>query len=552
MGITSARTQLTTSPFSWPQLVVLGLALVAGALLRLVANDQPFPSSDHAEVAAIVSFFYPRSLQSLVPSVSSSWNMLSNAHGTLPLLLAFLSSTLLGLAGVHLNEFWWNLPFVLVHLAGIVLAAIVVRRLAGAWAGVIAALLIAIMPIHAVMSRASGIGNMPLTFECQLLTVLCTLRYCDVPTPRRARQLGLVLALNLLIELFFPLLFVLVLGVGILAVETEPPSFSRRLRRARALLFKPRVMLLPLLVLCFNFGLLIAYIKGWTSFGGLAARLLSGSDRKPGLYLGDFVDNSSYVVGGIALIFLGALGLVNLPAARRLELRALPLYWSILYLAPFVFFTRPHVFEYTLLGLAPLTLNAAIVIGGWLGERVLQRAVAGITLALLVGLFGLRSLSMIFGVDVLPLVGTGKANGAVFADQGLKAASWWIRVHTPPDALIFADSLFEPYQLSYYTHRPFLAVTDAERPEDAYQLLATAPQPPAFYLVVPGNEALLRAYAHDTPPLAATVLVDGRPALLIYGWASGVPEQIDAAMANSQFDEQFGTWQAMFAIGTRQ
>src|SRR5262249_46699224 len=109
-----------------------------------------------------------------------------------------------------------------------------------------------------------------------------------------------------------------------------------------------------------------------------------------------------------------------------------------------------------------------------------------------------------------------------------------------------------PYQLSYYTHRPFLAVTDAERPEEAYQLLTSAAKPPAFYLVVPGNEALLRTYARDAPPLAATVLVDGHVALLIYGQTSGAPERIDAASANGQFDAQFGGWRAMFAIGTRQ
>jgi hypothetical protein len=65
--------------------------------------------------------------------------MLTNPHGVLSLLIAFTSSTLIGLLGVHLNEFWWNFPFVLVHLAGIALAAVVVRRLAGGWAGAIAA-----------------------------------------------------------------------------------------------------------------------------------------------------------------------------------------------------------------------------------------------------------------------------------------------------------------------------------------------------------------------------------------------------------------------------
>jgi hypothetical protein len=311
-------------------------------------------------------------------------------------------------------------------------------------------------------------------------------------------------------------------------------------------------MHLPLLVIVFNLVLLLLHVAGWTQRGGLAARLLSGSDRKAGLYLGDFWDNSSYVVGAIALVVLIGLGLVNLPAARRLELRSLPLYWSSLYLAPFLFFTRPHVFEYFLLGLAPLLLNAAIAIGGWLqGERP-RRALAALALALLLALLSLRSLSMIFGVDAVALAGTGKANGAVFPDQGLKAAAWWLRNQSTPETLVFADSAFEPYQLAYYVRRPFLAVTDAERPEDAYRLLDQAPKTPTFFLVVPGNEPLLRAHTPDMPALAATVSVDGRTALLIYGPNTGAPQTIDAAEANRRFDEQFGTWRAMFAIGTRQ
>jgi hypothetical protein len=545
-------TTTTTHLFSRPQLALIGLALIVGALLRLIANNQPFPSSDHAEVAAIVSFFYPRSLASLVPSASSAWNMLTNPHGVLPLLIAFASSTFLGLLGVHLNEFWWNFPFVLAHLAGIALAAALVRRLAGGWAGAIAALLIAMMPIHAAMSRASGVGNMPLTFECQLLSLLCALRYYEAPTPRRGRQLGLALAVNLLVELFFPLLFVLVLGAGVLAAEAGRGTLGERLKKARALLFRPEVMLLPLLAIGFNFTLLLLHVAGRTEMGGLAARLLSGSDRSAGLYLGDFWSNSSYVVGAIALLILAALGLANVPAARRLELRSLPLYWSILYLAPFLFFTRPHVFEYFLLGLAPLLLNAAIVLGGWMREGRMRRGLATAVLVLLAGLLGLRSLSMIFGLDAVALAGTGKANGAVFADQGLKAASWWIRNQTPPDALIFADSAFEPYQLAYYTRRPFLAITDAGQPEDAYRLLDYAARTPAFYLVAPGNEALLRAHAGGAPKLAATVLAGDRVALLIYGKTDRPSEVIDAADANRRFDEQFGGWRAMFAIGARQ
>jgi 4-amino-4-deoxy-L-arabinose transferase-like glycosyltransferase len=532
--------------------IVVGLALLAGALLRLLGNDRPFPSSDHAELAAIVSFFYPRNLAMLVPSGSSTWNLLTNAHGVLPPLIGLVSSTVLGLIGLRLNEFWWNLPFVLINLLSIPLAAALVTRLAGRSAGAFAALLVALFPINAALSRSSGLSHIPLTFVCQLASLLAVVSYCDQPTYRRARLAGLLIAVNLLVELFFPLFFMLLLGAAVLTVVPDRPGLAARIQRARARLFVPRVMLLPMLVLCFNFGLLIAYINGWVSFGGIAARLLEGSDRQASLYFGDFWSNASYVAGPAALLLLIALGLTRLPAAWRLEWQALPLCWALLYLLPFLVFTRTHVYEYFLLGTAPLALSAAIVIGRWWDSGRSRRVGASLALALLVGLFALRALAMIFGIESAVLVGNGLAPGAVPPDNGLKAASWWIRARTPPDALIFADSAFEPYQLSYYTHRPFLAVTDAERPEDAYQLLTSATKPPAFYLVIPGNEALLRAYTHDAPPLAATVLVDGRPALLIYGQAGNTPEQIEAAAANAQFDAQFGGWQAMFAIGTRQ
>jgi 4-amino-4-deoxy-L-arabinose transferase-like glycosyltransferase len=541
----------TSISFSHAQVGLIGLALLAGALLRLIRNDQPFSSSDHAELAALVSFFYPRGFNSLDFSGSSTWNLLTSGHGILPVLIGMFSSTLLGLSGVRLNEFWWNLPFALLSLLTIALAVVLVARLAGRAAGVISAFLLALLPIHAALSRTSGISHIPLMFSCQLVTLLCFTSYFKQPTPRRARAASIALSVSLLVELFFPLLFVLLVGAGVLAVETERPGLGARLKRARALL-RPRVMLLPLAVLCFNFALLIAYIAGWTTYGGLAARLMEGSDRKGGIYLDAFWSNASFVVGTATLLLLIVLGLFGLPMLRRLELRALPLLWAIIYLAPFVTFTRPNVYGYYLLGIVPLTLNAAVVLSSYFRSTRLAHWLAGATFMLLIGLLALRSLSMIFGLDIAPLIDTGTTQGAITSDQGLKAAAWWIRTHTPPDALIFADAAYEPYQLTYYLHRPFLAVTDARQPEDAYRLLDNAPRRPTFYLIPPGNEPLLRAHVREAPQQIAVVLVDRQPALLIYGYTTETPRTLDAHDANQQFDAQFGDWQAIFAIGTQQ
>ncbi|NJN68350.1 MAG: hypothetical protein HC884_17385 [Chloroflexaceae bacterium] len=116
-------------------------------------------------------------------------------------------------------------------------------------------------------------------------------------------------------------------------------------------------------------------------------------------------------------------------------------------------------------------------------------------------------------------------------------------------------------------------MTDAETPADAYRLLEDAEPQPSVYLVRPGNEDLLYQHIRSQdqqsgqreqgdPALLATVTVDQQPVLLIYGAlprpqaaqaaTAEVVEVIDARTANVKFDEQFGSWRAMFSIGTRQ
>jgi hypothetical protein len=533
--------------------LILG-ALVLGAALRLIENDRPFASSDHAQLAAILTFFYPRNLDMLIPSSTSSWNILTNPHGIFPSVIGLTTMTLLGIGGVTLNEFWWNLPFVLFNLLPIPLAAVLVSRISSRGAGVLAAFLVAILPIHATLSRSCGL-NIPVALDFHFLTILSFMHYFQKPTPRRAWLSGVVLAIHLTVEMLFPVLFVFLLGLGILTVNTSKPLFSMQLRRARQLLFAPRAMLLPLLVVGFNLMLMIAYSKGWISSGGLAARLLEGSDRKPGIYFGDFWNNASYVVGRSALPILLILGIAGLPALWQRKPQAVPLLWSLAYLSPFVVFSRPHVYEYFLFGITALTIHAAMVLAGWWQEGGWQRWLASLTTPLLVVLFALRTLSMIFGIDtaLAPVVGSGQAPGGVFPDQGLKAAAWWVRSNTPPDTLVFGDSALESYQLWYYLRRPSLGVTDAESAEAAYLLLDEAEQLPDIYLVQPDREALLDKHLPTHPPLLSRVIVEGEPVLLIYGeYPQQVVRDIDASEANQKYDEQFGSWRSMFLIGTRQ
>ncbi|NJO05965.1 MAG: hypothetical protein HC876_10840 [Chloroflexaceae bacterium] len=201
--------------------LVLALALLLGAVLRLLFNNQPFPTSDHAETAAIATFFYPRSLDALIPSGRSVWQIFTAVHGILPPFIGMAVTTLAGLLGIPITEFVWNLPFVLIHLSSLPLAALLISRLGSGRGGMIAAFFLAVLPIHIALSRASGVTHTPLNTLCQMITIVLLVRYVAQPTPRHARHAGLALSINLLTDQLFPLLFVLVFGTIFLALHRD-------------------------------------------------------------------------------------------------------------------------------------------------------------------------------------------------------------------------------------------------------------------------------------------------------------------------------------------
>jgi hypothetical protein len=447
-GRISASVQSPAGQYSL--ILILG-ALAAGALLRTVDIGRPFASGDHAEVAAVVSFFYPRDAQALSPvNPTSVWHLLENPHGVAPIGLALIWTSLVGIVGVSITEFWWNLPFALLGLCAIPLAYRLGRQLGGRPAGILSALFMAVLPVHATLSRASGGGShIAIALVAQLWAVTALVRYYQEPTAQHRRRASLAIVCAILTDVLLPALFFMLLALGIFALQSGGPSFSARLQQARRLLFAPQLIRWPLLALAWPVGLLMLRAAGLIDYGGLLARLFSGSNRQPGIRLGEFFQNATLTVGPLSLLLLLGCAVVTLPALVRLERRALLLAWSGLYLAPFLFFSRPYVFDFYLLGIAPLVFNAALVCAAWLqSPAIARRLAAGVGAALLLALLLLRSFTMISGADLGALVGRGQAAGAIFPDVGLKAAAWWVRAHTQPDALIFADSLYEPYQLA--------------------------------------------------------------------------------------------------------
>jgi hypothetical protein len=347
------------------------------------------------------------------------------------------------------------------------------------------------------------------------------------------------------VEMFFPILLALLLGVGVLSVQGEG-GLKGRLGRARRLFTAPGVMAGPLLVICASVLIMAAYSAGLTPQGGPFARLFEGSDRQSGIYLGAFWSSGIFSAGAAGFPLLLALGALGLPALLRLERRAIPLLWAAAYLLPFVLFTRGNVSGYFLMGAMGLALNGALVLDGLWARGRGARLAAGLLAPALALALGLQALAVIFGAG--PLTAGGVGQGGVHADQGLKAAAWWIRGATGADALVFADGQFEPYQLWYYLRRPVVAVTDAATVEEPYHKLLEGGLSPALFVVPPEREELLYSYVPGRPPLLLVVTDGGAPILNVYGFGrGGPPERLEAAAGNRQFDRELGGFAAMFS-----
>jgi len=480
-------------------------------------------------------------------SLGNSWQILTSVHGTLPPLLSLLSTTAIGLAGIRITEWWWNLPFALAGVVSIVVAARFAEWLAGWRAGMLAALLVAVLPIHAVLSRASGLSHITLMGLCQLVAIWCFMRYYEQPTAARARAAGLSLCVALLVELFFPVLLALLFAVGVLSVQGET-GIWKRLARTRQLFSAPAVLLAPLLIIVATGLIMIANTAGLVPQGGTFSRLFAGSDRQAGIYLGAFWSNGVFTMGGTGFVLLLGLGALGLPSLMRLERRAVPLLWAIAYLLPFVLFTRGNVYGYFLMGAMGLALNAAIVLSTLWEQKRPAQLLAGVLIPALAAVLLLRSFSIIFGIStsLSPIIGEGIAQGGLYRDQGLKAAAWWLRTTTSEQTLVFADGKFEPYQIWYYVRRPAIAITDAVTPEEPYQVLADRAQQPQFYIVPPEHESLLYAHVEGRPRLLLTVTENDQPILNVYGPAQvAPPTQLEVSAGNQRFDQDLGNLAAM-------
>lgn len=332
------------------------------------------------------------------------------------------------------------------------------RRLYGEWAGSWAALLLAVMPYHVIVSR-QFLLDVPLAFFATL-TLLLLADYAEHQEPSRLYAAGAGMGL-----VFLSKETGLVLLAAVYAYLALSPNLRVRFRDLALSLGVLGLVIAP-------YPLTLA-LAGGAGAGRTQQYLVWQLSRRPNH------DWSFYpeVVGpsiGLAVLAAAVLGLVLL----RRENSRKEMLLAAWVLVPATFFQLWPVkgFHYLLLIAPPLALMAARALAGWPRRsslRLLQREIPAAWVR-----FGLAAL-----VGAWLLVSTWQRVGAGPGDRflagsggvaGGREAGLWIRQNTPSGATLMTIGPSMANILQFYGHRRAFGLSVSPNPlhrNPAYQAI---------------------------------------------------------------------------------
>jgi hypothetical protein len=197
----------------------------------------------------------------------------------------------------------------------------------------------------------------------------------------------------------------------------------------------------------------------------------------------------------------------------RIENRV-PLAFVFVYTFPFLFLVERGGLHGHFISISVFSVIAISMV---IDDVIAQREtilIPGLWLAILLGSLVVSSASMIYGAS--------SEHGSVAVDVGTKAAAYWIRSHTGPDAIVFAD----PYAghadtvARYYYHRTVVSLeVDEVLTKEMLVDLATANEHLINVAVLGLDNAEPLATALRAPErwkARARISVSGVPKLVIF------------------------------------
>lgn len=376
--------------------------------------------------------------------------------GALQPILLFATALGYTLLKIPITEFTWTLPVILLGSITIFPLYLLVKRLSNPRAGIMAAILLAVLPIHTMESRSLA-AAWAVSFLLQILVIYYFVRYLE---ERQNRELVLasgLLATYLLADNQFLSILPLLFYIGFIYQDRDQ-SASRRGLETLKIFRQPRFFLLPLTVLIGLLALHLTFTYFRTAdFSGVDTGVGSLShilkrNTQAGFYCRHALEEVIENIGWPLFIFILAMSVLGVFDLKRNFKFSIFLIWGLCYLLPFFFFISPRstlTRGYLAAGIYPLAVFSAIILTQITsrGKYVLQGAfyiVVILTLAL--------NFSATYGITFSSFLALPPFQGSVSADNGAKTAGFWIRQNTAAGDSIFTFNL-PPKVMRYYARR---------------------------------------------------------------------------------------------------
>lgn len=526
------------------------LGLFIGALaLRLYRLSPTFNVRDDIILASYVVDSIPQqwSIQSFLTiehaAIGNPLRLLAYALGAVQPILIFIILLFYNLAGIPITEFTWVLPVILLGAATVFPVYVLTKKLSDNNAGLVAALLLAVLPIHVMESRSLAAAWV-LAFLLEVLFLILFISYLE-GKKRFLIPASIILALYILSHNQFPSLAPVIFYTAFVYQDHSEPLLQRCVKtiqifRSWKLWFLPALSFSGLLSLHIIFTYFIEpeFRGGKAGVGALGHMLDRGLSWGfyPGPVLQNWSDNIAPPLFAVSLLATS----LSFGYFWRWNKKSILLVWGLSYILPFIFVVRftivrgylsDAVFAFTI-----LTAVASLDIA----HRYFRTDRFAIALVVLLSMITLPyTFSSTYQIN---LVNLGQFfflpsfHGSLEPDTGVKAAGYWLRKNTGTFANVLTIGV-DPVLIRFYSGRKIYGIIDGTEKEGLEYLLEVKER--IDYIIMKSSTGLKSSNLLGFK-LCTIILNDDMPILYIYnkdGKSPPVTEVVD--VYNHRFNQEY-------------
>ncbi|MBN1793581.1 MAG: glycosyltransferase family 39 protein [Candidatus Omnitrophica bacterium] len=257
---------------------LLLIAILMGALfVRVYKGGDHFTGGDEADRVLYALQLFRGSLFSIDPLYNPVGRLVIYSYSWIHMVLFSIVIGLASLLRLPLNELVFSLPNVIEGVASVYLLYLLVKRLSNVRSGLLAALLLAINPLHVAWSRDTNEGAISLFLF--MLIIYAFSRYFSNPSPQKGWFASTCFGMYLVQDVRAYFLIPLIPALGICeyyATEKRTDTVSKKqmLKDVFGKLLRKEIVLMPLLFIGFYLLLHAGFVLAGHPEKGFFGRIL--------------------------------------------------------------------------------------------------------------------------------------------------------------------------------------------------------------------------------------------------------------------------------------